>query len=331
MLISFPVLGPRGPVFARLGALIALGVLIAGPVGAEMAITLNSGDDTVSLIDTETYKETARIYIGKEPHHLMATPDDRYLIVANAAGNDMVFLDPISGQIQQRLSRISDPYQIGFSPDQRWFVANSLRLNRVDIYHAADFTLAKHLTLPKMPSHLIFNGASSLVFVTLQESDEVAAIDLTTQEIKWKLPVGRQPAGIWMTPDDRYLLVAMTGADYVEVIDWRVPVSVKKITTGKGAHNFLAMGDGRRVLLSNRMADTVSIIDQSTLTVLESFPVPGGPDDMELRRDGRELWVSSRWIKQVTVIDMQTKKISHRIPVGRSPHGIYFHSHAARK
>ena len=261
----------------------------------------------------------------------MATPDDRYLIVANAAGNDVVCLDPISGQIQRRLSRISDPYQIGFSPNQQWFVANSLRLDRVDIYHAADFTLAKRLTLPKTPSHLIFNGASSLVFVTLQESDEVAAIDLVTQEIKWKLPVGRQPAGIWMTPDDRYLLVAMTGADYVEVIDWRVPVSVKKITTGKGAHNFLAMGDGRRVLLSNRMADTVSIIDQPTLTVLESFPVPGGPDDMELRRDGRELWVSSRWIKQVTVIDMQTKKISHRIPVGRSPHGIYFHTHAPRK
>lgn len=295
------------PIVARLGRISVLLIFIAGPVGAEMAVALNSGDDTISLIDTETYKETARIPIGKEPHHLMASPDDRYLIVANAAGNDLVFLDPISGQIQRRLGRISDPYQVGFSPDQRWFVANSLRLDRVDIYHAADFTLAKRVPLPRTPSHLIFDGASSLVFVTLQESDEVAAIDLATQEIKWKLPVGRQPAGIWMTPDDRYLLVAMTGADYVEVIDWRVPRSVKKIITGKGAHNFLAIGDGRRVLLSNRVADTVSIIDQPSLTVLESFPIPGGPDDMELRRDGRELWVSSRWIKQVTVIDMQTK------------------------
>jgi YVTN family beta-propeller protein len=52
---------------------------------------------------------------------------------------------------------------------------------------------------------------------------------------------------------------------------------------------------------------------------------------MELRRDGRELWVSSRWTKRVTVLDMQTRKVIHSIPVGRSPHGIYFHTHAARR
>ena len=51
---------------------------------------------------------------------------------------------------------------------------------------------------------------------------------------------------------------------------------------------------------------------------------------MELRRDGKELWVTSRWIKRVTVIDMDSKKVVHSIPVGRSPHGVYFHSHAPR-
>ena len=70
----------------------------APPAGAEMAIALNSGDDSISLIDTQTYQEVARTPIGKEPHHLMATPDDRYLIVANAAGNELVFLDPVSGK-----------------------------------------------------------------------------------------------------------------------------------------------------------------------------------------------------------------------------------------
>jgi DNA-binding beta-propeller fold protein YncE len=30
-------------------------------------------------------------------------------------------------------------------------------------------------------------------------------------------------------------------------------------------------------------------------------------------------------------VDMTTKKIIHSIPVGRSPHGIYFNSHAPRQ
>jgi len=106
---------------------------------------------------------------------------------------------------------------------------------------------------------------------------------------------------------------------------------VQKLRTGKGAHNFLAMGDGRHLLLTNRVANTISIIDQKTLTVTETFPVPGGPDCMELTRDGKELWVTSRWIKQVTVVDMTTRKIKHSIPVGRSPHGVYFPTHAPRQ
>ena len=63
----------------------------------------------------------------------------------------------------------------------------------------------------------------------------------------------------------------------------------------------------------------------------DTINVPGGPDCMELSKDGRQLWVTSRWIKKVTVIDMASKKILKQIPVGKSPHGIYFFSHAARK
>jgi hypothetical protein len=31
------------------------------------------------------------------------------------------------------------------------------------------------------------------------------------------------------------------------------------------------------------------------------------------------------------VVDLATKKIVKEIPVGKSPHGIYFFTHAARK
>ena len=95
---------------------------------AEVVVVLNSGEGTISLIDKATMVETKRIPIGKEPHHLMATPDDQFLIVANATSNNLVFLDPLTGEIKRRLDKISDPYQIGFSPDKKWFVAVSQNL-----------------------------------------------------------------------------------------------------------------------------------------------------------------------------------------------------------
>jgi YVTN family beta-propeller protein len=270
--------------------------------------------------------------VGKEPHHLMATPDNKSLIVASSAGNELVFLDPKSGQVQRTIKDILDPYQIGFTPDQKWFVATSLRLDRVDLYKydGKNFTLSKRLPMAKLPSHIAFNANSSMAFITQQGSDQVSAIDLATQTIKWTMPVGKLPAGITMTPDDKYLLVGIMGSDYVEVIDWRTQKTVKRIKAGAGTHNFRAQGDSRYTYVSNRVANSINIIDQKTLENVGQINVPGGPDCMEITADGKTMWVTLRWIKKVAVIDLATRKVVKYIPVGRSPHGVFFANSAPR-
>jgi YVTN family beta-propeller protein len=305
---------------------------LAAPVRADVAIVLNSRDDDMSLIDMTTYREIARVPIGKEPHHLVPTPDGRNVVVADAMGNELVVLDPATGAIRRRVPRIADPYHLGFSPDRRWFVVNGNRLDRVDIYRyeSGKFKLAGRVPLARTPSHMAFARDSRTVYVTAQESDRVAAIDLATQRIRWFAPTGHQPAGIWLTPDGAHLLVALTGGDSVEVLSAHDGRRLIQFRTGKGAHSFLPLGDRRHVLLSNRMQNTISVIDEKTLRVVETFPVPDGPDDMELRRDGAELWVTSRWINRVSVIDMKTKRLIHSINVGRSPHGLFFQNHAPR-
>ena len=140
-------------------------IVLAGLSGAafanSLAVVLNSGENSISLVDRTTFAEVERINVGREPHHLMATPDDQYLIVAESASNDLLFLDPKSGALKLRLDNISDPYQIGFSPDKKYFVANSLRLHRVDIYGGTPFHVLKRIEAPKMPSHLTFDRNST--------------------------------------------------------------------------------------------------------------------------------------------------------------------------
>jgi len=307
-------------------------VLAMSAAQANVVVVLNSRDATVQLLDQASYQDLSTIPVGKEPHHLMATPDNKSLIVASSVGNELIFLDPKTGQPQRTVKDILDPYQIGFSPDQKWFVSNSLRLDRVDLYKydGANMTLAKRIPLAKLPSHMAFNAASNMVFVTLQGSDQVSAIDLTTQAVKWTLPVGKLPAGIAMTPDDKYLLVGIMGSDYVEVIDWRAQKTVKRIKAGQGAHNFRSAGDGRYTYVSNRVSNSINIIDQKTLENVGQINVPGGPDCMEVTEDGKTMWVTLRWIKKVAVIDLASRKVIKTIPVGRSPHGVFFFNSAQR-
>ncbi|MBC3869182.1 YVTN family beta-propeller repeat protein [Undibacterium oligocarboniphilum] len=295
-----------------------------------VVVVLNSRDATVSLLDQQTYKEISTFPVGKEPHHLMATPDNKSLIVANAVGDELVFLDPRTGQIQRRVKDVADPYQIGFSPDQKWFVSNSLRLDRVDFYRfdGTDLKIVNRVPLAKLPSHMAFDAASTTVFITQQGSDQVSAIDLATQKIKWTLPVGKLPAGIAMTPDDKYLLVGIMGKDYVEVIDWRAQKTVKRIKAGVGTHNFRALGDRRHIFVSNRTSNEINILDQQTLEMVGNIAVPGGPDCMEVSADGKTLWATLRWIKKVAVVDIPSRKVIRLIPVGRSPHGVFFANRA---
>ncbi|MBB5201228.1 YVTN family beta-propeller repeat protein [Glaciimonas immobilis] len=296
-----------------------------------VVVILNSRDATISLIDENTYKEIGSFPVGKEPHHLMPTPDNKSLIVAAATGNELYFLDPKTGKIQSQVKDIADPYQIGFSPNQKWFIANGLRLDRIDIYgfDGKALKLAKRLPLPKMPSHMTFSADSTLAFITLQGTDEIAAVDLATQTVKWVMPIGKQPAGIYMTPDNKYLLVGVMGSDYVAVVDWRTQKIIKKIKTGDGAHNFRPQGDQRHVFVSNRVAGTINILDLNTLENIGVINVPGGPDCMEVTADGKTMWVTQRWVKQVSVVDIATRKVIKTIPVGRSPHGIYFTNRAS--
>jgi YVTN family beta-propeller protein len=327
---------------ARLSRAIALGLVLGltGLVGhaARPIFVLNSLDADVSLIDSATYAVQRRIPTGKEPHHLYLTPDEKSLIVANATADTLTFFDPATGAVQRTVQGIVDPYQLRFSPDMKWFVTAANRLDHIDIYRwqgtaaAQPFTLVKRIEAPKTPSHLNIDSRSTVVYASLQDSDELLAIDLATQRPRWKILVGKMPADVFLTADDRTLLVGLTGDRFVEAYDvsGAQPRLVKRIATGAGAHSFRARGDGRHVFVSNRVANTISLIDTRTLSVVSELPGPSGPDDMEVLADQRTLLVSSRWARKLSVIDIESKRVLRQVGVGRSPHGVWTLDHAPR-
>ncbi|MCH8179638.1 MAG: YncE family protein [Proteobacteria bacterium] len=301
---------------------------------------LNSLDASVSVIDPVSFKEVRRVPTGKEPHHLYLSPDEKSLLVANALADSITMLDPRTGEVQRVVTGISDPYQLRFSPDMKWFLTAANRLNHVDIYRATprvgggvDLALAKRVSTGKTPSHIATDSKSSVAYVSMQDSDELVAIDLGTQAIRWRVPVGKMPADVFVTPDDRHLLIGLTGDRLVEVYDvsGARPVLVKRIPTGDGAHAFRAWGDKRHVLLSNRAGNTISRIDLQSFSVVATYPAPGGPDCMDLMGDGKTILVTSRWARKLTVIDTVQGKVVRQVPVGRSPHGVWTLDHAARQ
>jgi YVTN family beta-propeller protein len=312
-------------------------VLLAGilPARATPIFVLNSLDADISVIDPVTWREIKRLPTGKEPHHLYMTPDEKSILVANALADSLTFIDPRTAEIQKTVRGVMDPYHLRFSPDMQWLLTNGNRLNHVDIYRwdGTDLTLAKRIPTGKTPSHLWIDSKSTVAYSTMQDSDELVAIDLVKQEVKWRIKTGPMPADVYSTPDDKTLLVGLTGSDSVEVFDVSgpQPKSLRRIKTGAGAHAFRSAGDKRHVFLSNRVANTISKIDLTTLAVVDTYAAPGGPDCMEVLAGGRYLLTTSRWAKRLTVIDTQTREVVRQVKVGKSPHGVWTVDHAPRQ
>lgn len=322
---------------AWLTSLLAASSVLCLPALAQAAapvFVLNSLDDSVSVVNPLTWAETKRIATGKQPHHLYLTPDEKSMIVGNALSDSLTFIDPKTAEVQRTVRGIIDPYQLRFSPNMKWFVTTANRLNHIDIYRwdGKDITLVKRVATGKTPSHLWIDSKSSTIYSTMQDSDELIAVDLASQTIKWRIKTGTLPADVYGTADDKFMLVALTGGDAVEVYDvsGKAPLRSKVIKTGDGAHAFRAFGDKRHVLVSNRVANSISKIDLQTLNVVDNYPVPGGPDCIEVSRDGKQLLVTSRWAKKLTVIDVASHKITRQVNVGKSPHGVWTLDHAPR-
>nr|WP_240980409.1 YncE family protein [Ramlibacter agri] len=308
--------------------------LAAAQSGSTPVFVLNSLDADVSVIDPVSWREIKRIPTGKEPHHLYMTPDEKSLIVANALADSLTFIDPRTAEVQRTVRGVIDPYHLRFSPDMKWFVTAGNRLHHVDIYRwdGRDLVLAKRIPTGKTPSHIWIDSRSTTAYSTMQDSDELVAIDLARQEIKWRIKTGPMPADVFGTPDDKTLLVGLTGSDSVEVFDVSGdgPRAVRRIKTGAGAHAFRSAGDNRHVYLSNRVANTISKIDLKTLQVVDNYAAPGGPDCMDVMAGGRYLMATSRWARKLTIIDTEKREIARQVKVGKSPHGVWTLEHAAR-
>lgn len=304
----------------RLSALLLLFLgLAATPARADLLYVLNSGDAEILVLDAASREEIRRINVLREVHHLVWTPDRSMIMVGDSGGNEMLFLQPTTGEVLRR-ERISNPYHMEFSPDGRHLVVTSLRRDQVDVYawDGTNLALRARLRLPDKPSHLAFRPDSKVAYVTLQGTRALAAISLETFLPLWQMEVGREPAGvIWHR--DR-LLVGIMGRDHVAVVNPETRTVESTIPVGRGAHAlFQAPNDGP-IYVTSRVDSRITAIDPTTLRVTQAWTVPGGPDCLTFDQDGR-IWATLRWAGRVAVLDPETG-VQDSFRVGRSPHGI---------
>lgn len=288
-----------------------------------LAFVLNSGGGSVSIIDMTTHKVVNTAPTYREPSHWALTPDREQLLVCDASGNALFGFNPVTAAPMGH-RRLADPYQIGFTPDNKYFVANALRLSFVDFYDAATFKLVKRFQVGLWPSHLDFSPDSRWSFHSMQNSNSLVSIDMTNLTERWSIKVGSTPAGV-LWHNGKVLVCIEGDRGFVEV-DPETGRITRRVVTGDGAHNLFL--DKRRNILyvSNRGPGKTGLtaVNPETFEILRNYPIPGGPDDIGIDPQGN-IWVCVRFAEMVIVLNPDTGEYT-KIPVGRSPHGIFLNT-----
>ena len=327
------------PVNVYAGA--GLGEFSAAVLGAKEYVYVPSNDaGTVTVIDQATMTVIDHFAVGRLAQHVVPSWDLRTLYATASDSNRLVPIDPMTGKPGKPIS-VAAPYNLYFTPDGTTAVVMAERLNMMNYYDTATWTLVRSVKTGGClgVNHADWSADGSFFMATCEFSGDLIKVNTSSGEIEGMItmPDGAMPQDLRLAPDGSKFFVAdmMHGGTWIVNRDGTAITGF--VATGIGAHGIYPSRDGSLLYVTNRgrlMHDvrrksregdgSISVIDPSTDTVVATWTIPGGgsPDMGGVSADGTKLWVSGRYDSVVYVFDTTSGALLAKIPVPGGPHGL---------
>lgn len=234
--------------------------LPAAPQEGTLVVANRTGG-SITFIDLPTHVEVARVPIGPIiPHEVAVSPDGTKALTGEYGpednhGTHIVLIDIVTATIDAR---------IDLGPDSR----------------------------PHTP---LFMPDGRRAVATMQESDQLALVDLEARTVVRTYPTGgRDGHMVRLSPDgSRAYVTSRGGEGTLSVIFLNEDRAPAVIHTGLGAEGLDVSADGSEIWVANRREETISVIDAASLEVvatLDSRPYSGriemGPDGFAIIPNG---------------------------------------------
>jgi YVTN family beta-propeller protein len=140
------------------------------------------------------------------------------------------------------------------------------------------------------------------VYVSDEDGGNVVVISTSSDAVIARIPVGKRPRGLRVSPDGTRLFVALSGLP----------------KAGPGV-------DESKLPPADPSADGIGIVDLSSLKLLRVIPGGKDPELFDVTSDGKRLWVSNEDAAEASLIDVDAGQIVRHVPVGKEPEGVAIH------
>jgi YVTN family beta-propeller protein len=245
----------------------------------------NDVGNSLTPIDPNTGKPSAKTIAVDDPYNMYFTPDGRYAIVVAERLHRLDFRDAHSFALQHALALpCSGADHLDFSADGAYAIVSCE-----------------------------FSG--EMLKVAIRSQRVVGTLHLRA---------GAAPQDVKLSPDGKVFYVADMNAGGVWLLDGANLRVLRFMPTGAGAHGLYPSRDARYLYVTNRAAGSISVVSFATRRVVKTWHIAGGgsPDMGNVSADGKVLWLSGRWNAEVYAISTKDGRLLARIPVGHGPHGL---------
>jgi YVTN family beta-propeller protein len=209
-------------------------------------LVTNNEDNTVSVIDANTYKVIQTIATGKGPHGFRISKDSKYAYVANM-GEDTVSVINLSAMKEERKIKVGKaPVTTGITSDGKTLAVTLNAENALAIVDLATGKIEK-IQVGDGPAQVFIEPDDKYAFVANQgtktrPSNTVSKIDLKSRRV------------------------------------------TATIAVGKGAHGVVTDHDNKFIYVTNMFDNTVSAIDNSRNAVIATVPVGQTPNGITYKK-----------------------------------------------
>jgi YVTN family beta-propeller protein len=198
-------------------------------------------------------------------------------------------------------------------------------------------------------SHARAHVRPQRAYVSNEDGNSITVLDLATRKPIKTIAVGKRPRGLRLSPDGRFLYVALSGspkagpgvdesklpprdqrADGIGVVDLQTLAWTRTLESGRDPEAFDVTPDGKTIVVSNEETAQASIVDVASGKVLAAVAVGEEPEGVTIHPDGRTVYVTSESASMVYAIDIPRREVVGSFATGGRPRAVAFSPDGAR-
>ncbi len=195
------------------------------------------GENYISVIDAQSFKETTRIEVPPGPGMQIFSPDGKYGYICSSFNPETDVVSVADRQIVAKVKQES-PFcpNIAASPDgeQVWFTLKDT--GKTQVFNAKPpFNPIKTIDTGPITNHVNFarTAKGTFAYITIGGTNEVKVFRTDDFSQVATIPVGNLPHGVWPSGDGTRIYVGLENADALAAIDTATNKVIANIPIGQ--------------------------------------------------------------------------------------------------